>query len=897
MKKLIMMGMLASLGPPALGASRTLDVKHPVLDHGIDKVTPADHERAVERIMSMSEERMLSFMPDKPFVRFCECPHCYGGVEGNHIFEWTIARPDEMKCKFCGTVFPNPKFPEDQVLTGKNLLGEEVSFSYHQSQTRDVRHFLSGNLMYWQRAWLVEQCIALGKAYQATGREAQARRVVLVLDRIARLYPHYPVMQNGPRRVTFRGSQEPPYEWDSGKWGCFHNEVPKRLVQAYDLVCESQEFDTLAAARGYDVRETFENDFLRETYKAIALSPYHVSNVVGYDIAGAATLGRVLNEPDYVHRAFGWMKRNVDEGFFRDGMWHEAPSYHYMTIGGLRSAFGRIRGYSDPPGYIDPIDGTRFDDFDPDTQVPFWTECLSAPSVLDFPNGCSTPVHDTWANERRSPPRQTTVSAITPAYGHASLGRGTGSNQMLAQLHFSGGYGHSHCDSLNLTLYAKGCEMLSDLGYTWTQMRYWCTSTVGHNTVVVDRRDQTAGKSDGNLLWFFPDSGGVGVVEADGRRAYRAIDGVDRYRRMLVLIPVSEADAYVVDVFRVRGGGMHDWALHGDADADMTASCTLPLSGPRKWMLEPGEEWQEPTIEGARFNAYGMLRDVQRGGAEGGACRVDFAYVEEPAKGLRVHTMPGGAADVWLGKSPSVRRMGKGTAGDMRKAYDFWMPQLLVRRRGEDGLSSVFVAVHEPHAGAPFISSVEHLPLVPPDPNACALRVSHGQRQDTIICTLDAPPYAESRTAGGITIRGRLGVVRHDSATGRSTGAWLFEGLELAGGGWQLTSGCSGYEGRIESVTRKADGAEHDAFVTTGELPLGGTLHGVWLLATHGGEYTQGYEIDRIETRDGKTRILLARDHGLRLDGDKTREVYFPRREFSGPNTFTIPLATCMRLE
>ena len=873
---------VAVFAAPATGAG----AKHPVLDHKIDRSNPARYENAVKRVVAMGEDELLSFVPDQPITAYCECPKCYGGVEGNHIFDWTVARPDEMKCKYCGTIFPNEQYPEDQVLSGKNKLGETVTYRYYLNRDKNIPHFLSNNLMRWKRDWLVRQLVALGEAYHVTGKEGYARRIVLVFDRLAQVYPHYPVMQNLRRELfRFRKSQDPPYEWDSGRWGCFHNEIPKFVVRAYDLIYDSKQFEAVSQTRGYDVRRRLEDDFLRATYPAIELS-----NVVGYDIAGAALLGRVIHEPSYVHRAFGWMMRNVNEGFFYDGMWKEAPSYHYMTIGGLRSAFATVKGYSDPPGYVDKIDGTRFDNLDPWNQIPFLVRAASAPSVLDFPNGCSSPIHDTHPYERRSRPRNKTVSTITPGYGHASLGRGRGPHQMQAQLHFSGSYGHVQYDNLNLTLWAKEREMLPDLGYTWTQMRYWCTSTLGHNTVVVDRRDQYTGKSDGDLRCFFPNSGGVSVVEADGERGYRQVKGLDLYRRLLVMVPVSESDAYVVDVFRVRGGSMHDWALHGDADHDTTATCTVPLSGRRVNLLAPGEEWVEPTIEGARHHAYGMVRDVARGETDGGF-EVSFTYADEPTRGLRVHLLPSGPTEVWLGRSPSVRRMGQGTKGDMRKAYDFWMPHLLARRQGEAPLASVFAAVHEPHLGPPFITSVEAVQLTPADERAIALRVTHGVTVDTIISTLDEAPYPE-RTAAGTTIRGRLSIVRQ--VAGRTTSAWLFEGETLAGGGWRLDSSAGQYAGRITAAARKADGAAHDAFVTDADLPVGGTLHGRWMIVTHGNGFRHGYEIDRVERQDGKYVLILTMDHGLRIDGEETTEVFVPLRKIKGGNAFSIPLAATM---
>lgn len=874
---------------PAGAGGQALGVKHPVLDHKLDPARSADYESGVRHVMAMSEEQMLSFLPDWAYVQYCECPSCYGGVEGNGIFTWSVDRPDEMKCRFCSLVWPNPKHPETGVLKGTNPLGEEVSLPHYLSEEKGVAHFFSLHLQLLKRRWLEDQCVRLGKAYSVTGKEEYARPVVLVLDKLARRYPHYPVLRNTVRRVEFRTSQEPPYEWDSGRWGCFHNEIPKPMVLAYDLVCASHEFDRLSQERGYDVRAALENDCFRKTFEAIAKSPFHVSNVVGYDVASAALLGRVINEPGYVHRAFGWMKQNLEEGFFRDGMWREGtPAYHAMTVGGLRYAFTTVQGHSDPPGYADPLDGTRFDDLDPGKQVPFWGQCINACATLAAPTGFSANVHDTHPYARSAPARDKTVSTLMPAYGHISLGRGAGADQIQAQLHFSGAYGHAHADNLNLMLWAKGHEMLPDVGYTWTQMRYWTTCTLGHNTVVIDRTDQAGRPGDGDLLCYFPDSHGVAVAEAEGRRGYANLGGVEVYRRLLILIPISTADAYVVDIFRVRGGSTHDWTVNGDADRDTRAVCSLPLVGNRRWLLDDGEAWQEPVIESSRYHPYGMVRDVQRVEASP-SFQVSFTYVDQPACGVRIHLLPGGPAQVLLGRSPSVRRMGQGASGDMRKAYDFWMPKLLVRRAGTAPLDSAFVAVEEPFSGSPFITAVDALDVTPAAVHAVALRVRHGKAIDTIVSTLDAPNAPERTVGDGVVQRGGLGIVRQ--VDGQVTDAWLFGGEELRLGDLRLAGAPDAYRGRITGAIRKADGAALDAFITDARLPPGTALRGVWLVLTLGSGITQGFEIDRVETRDGRTLIVLAHDHGLAIDGEQTRELFFPRRSISGPNAFRIPTA------
>ncbi|MBU0610876.1 MAG: hypothetical protein KKI08_23555 [Armatimonadetes bacterium] len=90
-----------------------------------------------------------------------------------------------------------------------------------------------------------------------------------------------------------------------------------------------------------------------------------------------------------------------------------------------------------------------------------------------------------------------------------------------------------------------------------------------------------------------------------------------------------------------------------------------------------------------------------------------------------------------------------------------------------------------------------------------SLTVCHGDVTDTIISTLDSPPYPERVTTNGVHLRGRLGIVREHG--GKVEGAWLFEGEALSGGGWQIKPATSRHEGQIVAATRREDGAAADA--------------------------------------------------------------------------------------
>ena len=859
--------------------------EHPIYTD-VDPAKADEYEAAVERVMSMSEEEMLGFMPDLPYIGMCNCPRCYGGAEGRNIFSWSVDRPNQLVCRHCDLVInlPDERFPEAERLVGENALGEEVAFPYYLNEETGERHYLTGNLWLYHRRWLTNQVNALAKAWQATRKPEYARRVALVLDKVATLYPHWPAIHNrSVDRIRFCDSQVPPYPWDAGRWGNFHNEIPRPMLTAYDLIYDSDAFETLSQERGYDVRARVENDFFRPTYHAIEVSPYKVSNVVGYDITSAAMMGRVIEAPEMVHRAFEWMLLNLTDGFFVDGTWHESPSYHYMTLGGLRRAFSVIEGYSDPPGFVDEVDGTRFDDLDPASAAPFWGKVQDAFKVIAHPDGTSAVVHDTWAHQRRAEAREVTVSTILPGYGHASLGLGTGADQMQAQLHFSGSYGHAHRDTLGMTLWAKEREMLSDLGYTWTDIRWWNSSSISHNLVAVDRTDQQGRPSDGDLLWYFPgsDEGDISVVEADGRRAYANVDGLDMYRRMLVTVPVSDTQAYVVDVFRTRGGSTHDYLLHGSADEDMTSECSLALepAGPEF----AGEEAPK---------TYDLWREVSHASTDGDFA-VAFTYADDPERGVRTHVIGNAPTEVYLGETPSVRRAGVGSNGDNRKMMDFWMPQLAARRTGEAPLHSLFAAVHAPFLGEPFVDSVNALGISPADPDCIALQVTSGAVTDTIISTLDQAPYPE-RTVGDVTMSGRLGIVRR--VNGEVAGMWLFEGTDLRVNGEGISTGMAKLTGTINGATRTADDAEQNALLTDADLPAGDDLRGTWVIVTHGNGFRHGYEIHHVAEIDGQTAIVLADDHGLRIDGETTEEVYFPQRTIEGTNTFEIPLRAARTL-
>jgi hypothetical protein len=323
----------------------------------------------------------------------------------------------------------------------------------------------------------------------------------------------------------------------------------------------------------------------------------------------------------------------------------------------------------------------------------------------------------------------------------------------------------------------------------------------------------------------------------------------------------------------------------------MQASCSIELPRKRASLLEPAETWKKPETVRDRYNPYGMIRDLHCGETDG-MFRTDLTYETDSRRGIRVHLWAGDA-EVMLGRAPSIRRTGIGSNADMRRAYDYWMPQLVVRRRGAAPLQSAFAAVHEPYAGDHFIERVDRLPLTGGGPADIALRIVHAAGVDTVISVRDAGP--DSVSAGDVVLRGQCGVVRQRREDGAVVAAHLFEGTELSCGDVRIGSVRPACAGLITGAERKLDGDEEDCLVLADPLPADVDVVGAWMVVTHPGGYTSAHQIQRVRADGGVTRVVLANDHGLRISGDEASEVYFPQRTFTGPTRFRIPLLASLQ--
>ena len=287
------------------------------------------------------------------------------------------------------------------------------------------------------------------------------------------------------------------------------------------------------------------------------------------------------------------------------------------------------------------------------------------------------------------------------------------------------------------------------------------------------------------------------LVEVSSESSYPGV--AQLYRRTLMLVEVSPTQAYVVDIFRVRGGSQHDWIVHG---TEANFASTLPLSSPEeKGTLAGVDVPYGDFYDDSRYDndnaahvpyhryegsGFQWLTNVQQarlsGDAVGSATwnlsRPEDLFPKRPRKGvaLRAHLV-GGDETVLVADGIPQRREG-------------WPESVkfLFRRRVGEDLESVFVTVFEPYRDTPFIRSVKALPVDPGRDLPVGLEIDLGGRTHVLLNRMESGSNGGTRlpVGGDVVLDARAAVLERASGSG-VTRTYLLDdagttGLDLGGG-------------------------------------------------------------------------------------------------------------------
>lgn len=490
-------------------------------------------KKSLEPLLQMTEEQMLALIPTQSGLYFVSCANCTGGQQEGQLTEWSIAEPDVVKCKFCGHAYPSEKYPATGVTEVKTPNGGTARYPYHESrptwwrEQASYRSYFAARVDYHKLHYMEAAALSFAKLYRASNDPAHARRAALILKRFAELHPGYcyhfdypfqqKIIDDGPvdPKAFRRGFRTARWSW----WAYMDISIP--LLTAYDLLRPSDALETLGA-------EEQVRGMLQAMADQILANEDELSNMSPETWADLIRVGRVLQRPEYVHIPLGRLRRMATELFFYDGSWQEgAPSYHSQVVGSVAGLFSAARGYSDPAGYTYPATGERFDDLDLNKVIPEVARAQEALRRMCLPNGRFATVHDTWAANGQGKLEEARPQLLG-GLGHGTLGRGKADDQLQAHLAWSPGYGHIHYDGLSLLLFARGQELLSDLGYTHTKWREWTLLTPAHNLVVVDTANQVASPETYGNLRYFHTGANAQIVSVDNPQVYPGVTSTDR---------------------------------------------------------------------------------------------------------------------------------------------------------------------------------------------------------------------------------------------------------------------------------------------------------------------------------------------------------------------------------
>ncbi len=860
---------------------------------------------AVAPALALSEAELIALVPRQSRgICWTTCPHCRKRSRSAN-WNWSPARPHEVTCADCGTVFPNAKYPEDRFIEidapgGKHRFAfyeESAPASPTRAETsggpKVIRRFFSATADYRTKRYLTQSALNLATLYQAAGDEHCARRAFLILAEFARVFPGYPAVFDGEwmnspvRFVPYNGLTLDALQRNdrTARWEYWSvMDVSTELLTAYDRLKTWPFWQT---SEGRAAAAVIERDLFGEQIKHALRFPETYTGNMAITVKWPSLLSaaRVLRDPLLFHETLRKVEHFLETAFLYDGGWWEtSPSYAQQIVAsGLQALPQAANGYSDPPGYLDPVTRQRIDHLDIQ-RLPAFVRAERVLAETRLPDGRLLPLNDTWPTARSSAgPRSESKSALFPGFGVALLGAGRGEKQMVAWLNFTPGVSHKHADALSVGMFARGTELLPDLGYTHSRYRAWAVSTMSHNTVVVNGRESGHDSTyRGNRLRAFVTDGRLfHLAVAESTTAYAGI--ASHYLRTLALIGSDAEDSYLIDIFDVKGGEKHDYLLHGSADEDSRAALDgVPLEPFAGSLFNPGAKFVTPTHQGepsgSTESAYGFVHNLRRGVSSGLPVAITFKPDGTHAAGLRSFLVPEKGDELFLGEAPSIRRIGGAHLREDEAQLDRFQAPLLCWRRSGEALSSRFAAVHQADPARDSIVSITRTNLRSGD---FILRVDRGKGgTDYFVRSETTANLSVETPEGALAFRGDYGWLRLKA--GRVIEARLVGRGHLRLADFAIEEGQGRFAGKAHTFTNGVDTAAGPIIEVSDNLPATAHYSTIHLTFPDGSE--RAYTIARVSANDAASgsRIELQESLGFHAGPAGLAWHSYPQRTIGG---------------
>jgi len=772
---------------------------------------------------------------------------------GNYGFKVDPDNPWKTICPIGGEEYPSNDFgaflasgmKDRSLLTGP-YADDGWGWEQHPGDAHKWWFIAYYNHWLWQR-YTIPITRAFSRAYLLTGDPRYAHKAIVLLDRIADVYPE----MNYNKQSRYAKEYSPTYDGKIVNW-IWETGVATDLAEAYDNVWEgvdaAKEAQAFLGRTGPEIRANIEANLLAEIKAAYDrgqirgnFGMHQKALLTDAIVAQAgdedAIVDRLLNDSggEFQHEGIGYALTNY---FSRDGVCNRetAPGYamtwvrNLTTIAELLRRLG-VNLYADPRmralfaypermvaiGKFTPAIGDSGSAINGAVRLGP-KEARIAHREYGGPEFARL-VRRSYDEERAfrdyedlftdpalppEPPKPARAddpqlrSDNLAGYGLALLRDGRPRDGAAISLFYGTHIGHGQADMLNVEFFALGRKALPDLGYPQFAAQDpeppgWSRNTISHNTVVVNAKKQT--NYDCGDLVAFAASPTVQFADVDAPKAYDR--EVTMYRRSVALIN-DRRGTYALDVFRVRGGEQHDYSLHGPEGAFTVSGLDLPkprkgtLAGPDVAFMRfyDDPERDDPDYGGSPYgyegSGFSFLENVQEAAASA-PWSADWELADRPGAHVRITWLPESRQETFVcdGRPP------------MRPGAPERLKYVISRRTGDKPLSSTFLALFEPYRGRPIITSARSLePAGRGAAGAVAAAVTTEAGTDYIAC---ATSYRRvTRFEEGLSFAGHFGVLSMDGE-GRMRRAFLVGDGEMTLGGVGLRLRGSA-RGSVESV-------------------------------------------------------------------------------------------------
>ncbi len=779
------------------------------------------------------------------------------GVNGTEVEQWiATGQTDDARAKLEERIALLPQAEALAAITKAGAQPGETATRLMAS--RDLAHALA-------LRWLL------------LGDPEDARRSVELLNRFAEVVPHWPLYDRQSKPHTQDETSYLQHPEANGLWGRWHpldfaGSFP--LLRAYDIVRQ-----TLPAAESAALEEGL---FIHQKHLLDRTSGQtsRYTNLSGYHASGLARFGFVLGRPEYIHQVVRYWRDFLVYSYAPDGYFREvSPSYNRQITHRIAELIPeQLKGYSDPAGYRDAVSGERFDTLDLAAEkATLLKQIADGENVLALPDGSFANFNDAWPRRLKAE-AGTDQPGLLGISGIAKLHTGG----MSALMKFGGIRGHDHRDALGLVWYAAGKEVFSDTSYHDSRKgspkfaREWSTSTASHFTTAIDEeihfKDRTGLEvpepfprsafvsrapsqpgqhpveavlpvaarflNQGQLLLWDARHPDAQAMEAEQPGAYPGKASL--FRRTVVMVPLGDEGGYLVEIFRMRGGKMHDFFLRGGLDEPYKLTFNQPL----------------PPATG---EAYQFIR-LRESGPVVAPLTGEAAYPDN----VRVVSRLAGA----LGPQPATLQLLVGEASAIRREGDATFSLLRRVAEGSAALETCWIWVHEATKGAPRISQVA---LAYSGGNA-VVSLTLPDRVDRIFSAGEEDTARFNRD--GWSFEGHLAYASQPT-NGDAPKGRVFRGGALLQDGKVVGEASQELAGTVLSTTSRILGDTADTLLIRPDGAAAESYHLAHIDFGHGIRFS--IPVQKVEPLgDGTLRVHLVHSPGFMREADAARMTQFP---------------------